>query len=394
MPIYSFVPDYFIPANCLNGSPFNLTGNAAGGRAYMDGYVQKVRNLMRNGDGLGRDFNAALPAAFKVSDIARVASGVYDYYMFEVKNTALNMSWLFVFPGRDSSGDAMTRGDQVQPGGSGVGFNYAQSWSAAPGTGSIGVTNPVIFVFINSDVTTDDFDLAFNNTTNLTYTGGDFTAPSTSNLPWNTPAKMAAFLPSHLKDGRGLAIPLGGSTSLEALDLMINFNDESTDCGVEVLGSYGGDKDCSNISIQGKCVESVTPGDTFLSAHVWASFNTTGASYGVPASGEGYVDGRTSAGAAKTNWNLVPQKTLTLGNEKVGADFIWYRLGVVEGANNKGFVKASWMREIGGLNTAKNFRQRFAAPTGADCMVKFASTFALRYPPDVATFPFTFPERL
>lgn len=394
MAVYTFVPDYFIPSNCLNASPFNLTGNAAGGRAYMDGYVQKLRNLMRSGDGLGRDFNAALPAAFKVSDIARVASGTYDYYLFEVKNTALNASWLFVIPGRDSSTDAMSRGDQVQPGGTGNGFTYAQNWAALPGTGNIGTTSPFIFVFFNSDVATDDFDMAFNNATNMTYTGGDFTAPATSNLPWNTATKMNNFLPSHLKDGRGMAIFINGTTTTEALDLMIAFNDDASDFGVEVLGSYGGDKDCSNIAILGRCVESVTPGDTYLSALMWCFVNTSSTSYGVPTSGEGYVDGRTAAGAVKTNWNLVPQKTLTLGNEKVGSDFIWYRLGVVEGANNKGFIKASWAREIGGLNTAKSFRQRFAAPTGSDCMVKFVSTFAVRYHPDVPTFPFTFPERL
>ena len=394
MALHAYIPDLLIPSNCLNGSAFNATANAAGGRAYMDSYVLRMRNAMRSGDGLGYDFNAALPADFKVSDIARVAQGTYDYYMFEVRNTVINMSWVFVIPGRDSSSDAMTRADQVQPGGSGVGFNYVQNWGALPGTGSLGVTNPYMFVFCNSDVATEDFDMGFNSVPNMTYTSGDFSAPATANLPWNTATKMNNFLPSHLKDGRGVGFALAGTTSAEALDLMFVFNDDATDRGLMILGCYGGDKDVSNVAILGANITSVTPGDTYLSALIWAWFTTSGTSYGVPASGEGYVDGRTAAGAVKTNWNLVPQKTLTLGNEKAAGQYIWYRLGVVEGANNKGFVKPSWLREIGGLNTAQNFRQRFAAPTGADCMVKIASTFAARYPADLPTFPFTYPERL
>lgn len=395
MTIHSFVLPYIIPSNYINSSPYAPTPDAAGRRTAAQFFVTKIRDLFRNGDGLGYGFNAGLPSPWIVSDIARLTQSNFDYYIFEIKNTTLNKSWAFVFFGSDQSSDGASRGDQVQPGGSNQGFNYMQSISASPTTGNYGSLAPFSAVWYNPDTITDDFDMAFNGAAPLTYTGGDFSTPGTANLPWNTAAKMNAWLPSHGKSLRGACIQAGGTSSNQSIDMMINIDDNASDTNMGIFVSEGGDRDLSSYANIGDNLTSVTPGDTYLNGLIWGWYSTSATSYGVPVFGEGYVDARTSAGVATSNYNLVPQKTLTLLNQKDGSgDFIWYRIGVVVGANNKGFVKDTILREIGGLNIAQVYRQRFAAPSGADCMIKFASTYAIRYPPSVATFPFTFPERI
>lgn len=393
--LHSFVLPYIVPSNYMNASPYAPTADAAGRRAAAQLFMTKIRDLFRNGDGLGYDFNVGLPSPWIVSDIARVSQTSHDYYIFEIKNTTLNKSWALVFFGSDQSSDGAARGDQYQPGGTGLGFNYMQNITSSPSTGNYGAIASYVAVFYNPDTVTDDFEMVFNGAAPLTYTGGDFSTPGTANLPWNTAAKMNAWLPSHGKSLRGACIQTAGVTSSQSLDIMINIDDNPSDTNMGIFVSEGGDKDLSSYANLGDNLTSVTPGDTYLNGMIWGWYSTTTTSYGVPTSGEGYVDARTSAGAAITNYNLVPQKTLTILNQKDGSgDFIWYRLGVSVGANNKGFVKDTILREIGGLNIAQVYRQRFGAPTGADCMVKFASTYAIRYPPTIQTFPFTFPERI
>jgi len=399
MAMFSFVFPLLVPAMFLNASPLNLTSNAAGGRAVAQAYVQAVRDAMRSGDGRGNNWNVGLDADWKVSDIAYwQAATNSDMYAFEVKNTVLNKSWLFVFPGRDQAQDALVRGDTMQPGGASIGLNYVQNVDVTPATGNYSTTVPYFLIFFNTDTVTDDYELAFTNTTNLTYGTGDFTNPGTANLPWNTAGKMANFLPSHTKNPRGALIPLTSTTDLSLTDLMVSFDDNPSAPACYFYKAAGGDRDAATVGVIGDVLTSITPGDTFLAALVWAYMTTATTSFGV-AGGTGaagfcgWVDGRTSAGTAKTNWELTGQKTLTFTNRKDGGgNFIWYRLRVVEGLNDKGHVRDDVMREIGGHNIAQDYRDRYEAPAGA-CMVKYNSVWAINYPDNVPNFPFEWSGR-
>jgi len=390
MSLYTFIFPLLTGTDFLNASPLNLTGNAAGGRTLTRAYAAKVRNDMRNGDGRGNNWNAALPAAFKVSDVAEVLiSGDIYFYMFEVKNTALNKSWLFVIPGRDGSGNVIARGDLMQPGGAGAGANYVQNTAGAPAVGAIS-TSPTVLVFFNTDPATSDYGMAFNDAVNMTYTTGDFTAPASANLPWNTPAKMNAFLPSHNKNARGAYIDVGSFSGSFTADILVVLSDNAGEAGVYGYLSSGGDREIANMFGIGDFATSITPGDTFLTCMFWAYLTYGSGGYGVPGGtgGNGFVDGRTSAGVAKNNWQLTPLKSLTFANRKDGAgNFTWWRVRIVEGANDKGHIKAGVIREIGGFNIAIDFRSRFAAPAG-NCMVKYTNSWAVCYPANVPNFPF------
>lgn len=394
MALHPFYFPLWIPSMFMNASPLNTTANAVGGRAVIQSYILAVRNAMRNGDGLGNAWNDALPAEFKVSDIAYwQAATNADMYAFEVKNTVQNKSWLFVFPGRDQAQDQVVRGDTMQPGGTSQGLNYVQNVGGSPATGSVWNTTPYMLVFFNTDTVTDDFEMNFSNTTNLTYGTGDFTNPSTANLPWNTATKMNNFLPSHTKNPRGAMIELASTTGDLLKDMLFVFDDNSSRPACYFFLSEAGDRDCVNLGVIGDVLTSITPGDTYLAALIWATLTTSSTSYGVPigtggAGFMGWVDGRTSAGVAKTDWQLTCQKTLTFANRKSGAGtFVWYRVRVVEGANDKGHVRDDVMREIGAHNIAQDYRERFEAPAGG-CMVRYTSAWGMTYPTNIPNFPF------
>jgi hypothetical protein len=392
---------YFFPriraTKVLNASNLNLTGNAAGGRAVMDSLVQFIRNSMRVGDGLGFAWNQALPASYKVSDIVRFLGNgsSAECYAFEVKDTVNKRSWAFILPGRDQTQDQMSRGDQYVVGGSANAGVYAQLTSSSPSTAAYSITTPVFQVFYNPDTDLGDFDFGFNNPVNLTYTLGDFPSPVPAQFPLNTTIKANAFLPSHAKTLKGMYTSIASSSGEIQDDLMIVFDDDTTNPALYCFHSTGADNDLVTSFIMGKIIDSRTDGDTFLDGCFWVNLNTTGTAYGDPSSGEGYAIARTSAGVLTTNYNMVPRKTITYGNEidPVTLNYIWNRVNISIGANDKGWISGNVIREIGAFNASGSYRARYAAPTSGDCMVKFVDSYAIRYPANVPSFPFNYRER-
>lgn len=393
MALHTFIAPLYASSMFANASPLNLTGDFNGGRAAFQAWITRFRDHFRNGDGQGANWNQALPAGWKVSDIARVTQDNDDVYLFEIKNTTLNKSFLFIMGGRNTY-DQMARFDTASMfGNTSAGHVWCQNVDAAPAnTGNFSAVNPLI-VFYNPDPATDDFDMAFTDSVNLTYGTGDFTAPATANLPFNTDAKVNAFLPSHANSQRGFykATPYPVNNTLH--EFMFIINDDPTETGIIFLSSDTSFKTTDSICGLGEYAQSVTPGDTFLSCGFWSYLTHGSTFFGThPGSFNGYVHGRTSAGVAKHNWNLVCAESLTFGNRKTGGNFIWNRMQVIEGANNKGFISPNIIREIGGFNIPQDFEERYDLGAGV-AMVKYTESWALRYAGDVPTFPFLWAGR-
>lgn len=394
MPLKTYLFPYNSPNMFLNGSPLNLTGDGVGGRAVFDAYVLRCRNAIRDGDGQGQNWNQAIGGDWKVSDIARFNGGTNsDVYLFEVRNLTLNKSMLFVFCGRNTFSDDMSRDQYVQFG-NGNGNIWAQNVTTVPtNTGNMANAQCFFSVFFNTDVAADDYDMAFTSVPNMTYGTGDFTAPASANLPWNTLAKMNNFLPSHSKNPRGLYsyMNVTGNTQYE---YEVCINDDASECGVIVLGRAGGSPYPYSIWGLGDFAQSVTPGDTYLACAFWSNYTNNANSYGsISGSFNGYVDGRTSAGVAKYNWNLVCSESLTFGNRKDGSgNYIWNRMQIIEGAVNKGFMTPNIMREIGAFNGPQDFLERYDMGGGI-VMVKYNETWAIVQGSNIPNFPFMWPGR-
>lgn len=392
MSLKTYLFPYNAPDMFLNASPLNLTGDGAGGRAVFDLYVQRCRDAMRIGDGEGQNWNQALGGDWKVSDIARFNGGSNcDVYLFEARNLVLNKSMLFVFVGRNTTSNEMGRDQYVQFG-NGTGNVWAQNVVVAPNNSSaMGSAQSFFAVFFNTDVASDDYDMAFTDSVNMTYGTGDFTAPASSNLPWNTATKMNNFLPSHGKNSRGLYcyMPITGNSAYE---FEVCINDDASECGVIVLARAGGLPYPFAIFGAGDFAVSVTPGDTYLAVAFWSWYANSSTQYGlIQNSFNGHVDGRTSAGAVKYDWNLVCAESLTFGNRKDGSgNYIWNRMQIIQGANNKGFMSANIMREIGAFNGAQDFLERYDMGGGI-VMVKYNETWAIRQGAGIPNFPFKWP---
>jgi len=152
--------------------------------------VENFRNCIKNGFGSETvNLNKALPSPrWVVSDIARFNTGsTYDLgYAFVIRDTTEGCEWLITMPGLEAADNSSDGVEYLSAATTGR-YDTIQASAYAPqtGNGSTGHTGPTIGFSPDYATWTFSDGMGFDNTTALTYTGGDFTdltTPSTKAL--------------------------------------------------------------------------------------------------------------------------------------------------------------------------------------------------------------------
>lgn len=160
----------------IRGNEFISSNRAAAGARL---YVVAVRDAMR----------AALPdSRYKISDVAEW-SGASNFkgFAFIFRDTTIGYEWLFCMGGQDTTSNTLTN----WIGSGGTLGTYCKEQSATGTVSSANSAGSGFLVFMNHDYSTHTFAMGFTNTTELTYSAGDFTAPASS--PYSA---LATFLPN------------------------------------------------------------------------------------------------------------------------------------------------------------------------------------------------------
>lgn len=355
-------------------------------------WVTELRDLMRSGDGEGYNFNIALPSPrYIVSDILEFRRSNHYFFAFVVRDTTMGFDWLFLEPGPDADGNGPSWFYYGAIGGTSSGAIYSQFTGSAPdNTGGPGPTTSIgTAVYFSGDYATDTFKMEFDNTTALTYTGGDFSHTSTK-LPADTTTKANAFLPT-TNNPRGAVFSF---TNPCPADRFYMFDEDD---GFLMGGnSKGGEADLYQFFIMGDTLETPSgSGDTYTLGTIWFELSESTAQAGKPTFGDGYVDSYNLSAARVHDYNL------TVG----GADFTrqnwfivdggvdkarWRAVGVENAGNVKGWVKTSIMRQLGVVGDGAHHREPWAAPSSALPGVRHHWRFATAYVAGVEIFPFSF----
>lgn len=356
------------------------------------GFVQELRDLFRNGDGNGYNFNVALPSPrYRVSDIVQFFRSSHQFFAFVVRDTTKGCEWLFIESGANSSNQGGAWFYYGCIGGVSNGAEYTQHVGSSPdNTGGPSPTSRYgTAIYYNPDYATDTWDMEFDDASALTYSGGDFSHVPTW-LPADTTGKANNFMPS-TSWPRGVSFNFSDPTPA---DRFFVFDEE--DGFLMACNTNAGDSDFYQVALLGDVLK--TPdgsGDTYTHGTVWVQVTTPTTEAGDPSQGEGYVDGFTSAGARKYNYNLAatgPDYTrsnwfIEDGGEKKAR---WRAVAVSEGLNDKGWLKTSVARQLGVFGDGAHHRELWAAPSSSRPLVKLHSRFAFAYPAGVEVFPFSF----
>lgn len=357
-------------------------------------YASHVRDLLRDGDGEGYNFNTALPSArYKVSDLVEFIRSGHRFYTFLVRDTSTTYEWLFLFGGTNNStsGEAWFYYGSI--GGTSSSDAYSQTVSLPPdNSGTSGPRTSLGWaVYVNPDWSTDTFAMEFDDATELTYTGGDYSHVP-SNLPADNSTKADAFMPS-TDWPRGARF---GASSNEPNDLLFIFDEDEP--ALLLAQTAGADSDFSIVAMLGDIL--TTPGgsgDTRTQGTAWVEVKNTANEAGEPSHGEGYVDAFDSAGARVHDYNWQPAKTYTRKNWFVDVggtkEAKWKAVAVGNSSDDKGWLKTSLARELGSFNDSIHHRELWNAPSSSKPMVKITNAVALMYAPDVQVFPFSFPTK-
>jgi len=351
------------------------------------------RDLIRNGDGKSYPFNKALPARYKVSDICKFSNGTRSGYAFIVRDTTAGCEWLFLFSGYDSSSNVPAANYFIIPG-STSSYPYFQNCAIEPdNTGYITSSGFGLNVMFNPDYASDTFDMKFNDSTELTYTGGDF--GTSSALPANSTSKANIFLPN-TDYPRGITMIQSGSESVNGSDIFLCFDEDEE--ALDIMMSQGSSKNPDFICKMGNILDPDDVGDTYTQGMMWIETTATSTqnTSGNPDHDEGYVDCFSSAGSRLYDLELVFRKTLTQDNElTVGSKFKWYPVEVSNGGAMKGHLKGNLGREASAYNAREYYLQLFAEDPASPTItfMKVTDALLMKYPNGVPPFPFTFPTK-
>jgi hypothetical protein len=170
----------------------NHTGTIAGGQVVARQSVENWRNCIKNGLGAETvNLNKALPSPrWVVSDIGRWGTGatIDKGYFFVVRDTTEGCEWCLSLGGLESDNNASDGPEWFGPTSTGR-YDCVQSTRNIPSNGGGSTYHIGPMMGFSPDYATWSFadnGMGFDNTTTLTYTGGDFSTvgvvPSTKAL--------------------------------------------------------------------------------------------------------------------------------------------------------------------------------------------------------------------
>jgi hypothetical protein len=344
--------------------------------------VKSLRDLFRSGDGLGfTDFNNALNSSrWKVSDIVEMGSGSQEeMYAFILRDTTNTVEYLFVYAGRDSATSNAELNDYID-----WDATTLQKVTTAP-SGSIGSDAFVFCVFINPDYVTSSFgrNWSFDNTTEMTYTGGDFediTAISDPDTDWDSD-----WFPSGVNAPRGLAFTGVASNENKSMAVVIDDVEDAMLCLVtEAYTNH-----VSQLGILSKNLfRTNTAGDTYTQGVLWC--NATQSASNLALENHFYADGFDNAGVAVDDFALAIDQLFTDENEEVGDNYKWRAISATSPDFDKGWINDSLLIEIGAYNSGASFLARYAHPDSNNPCCRYTNGAAFMWVPNVPAWPFTY----
>lgn len=208
---------------------------AGGNQARAEAHIVEMRDALRS---------AFSGPRFVVSDIARwVGTTGTLGYAFLFRDTTKGCEWLFGFGSRS---DSNTYGWLYQMWGNGNATTYGtyfKYYASSAWTNPSTTSNAYGLIHFNYNYAGSTYSFGFNNTTTLTYTGGDFSTPGTS--PYTA---LATFMPS--TTGRYHGVDLVGNAGSEYNRRCITYDLSKGVMGYDI--TYAGNMSSYTTYISGK----------------------------------------------------------------------------------------------------------------------------------------------
>ena len=310
------------------------TGNAD---SLAEAGARAVFEAMR--DALRTDL-AAL--GVKVSDIGIWTTGTYTGMIFECHDPTANNS-LYVIGGYSSNTNPPDvddilglTGTNLRTRAKSIGVAFASA-SASPGSG--------LAILHNPDTTISRADLDFDDATELTYTGGDYTTLTTVNP--DSLAGLQAISPSHATYGM--------TTDLHGNDRCAHClgYDSTAKVWLYAMETSAGTSGSEGYVMWGPALDPSADANEYATLYVWGSRSSTTGMRGIAHT---YAEVNAfDPGGTSRDYDLSPDEDLDSGNYKVsgGLDdgkLNWKKVEVNNGTGGsgvKGHVKENLFVEIG-----------------------------------------------
>ena len=382
---WAFVPPAFTWPSVNDPAPYRAN-------------VTNLRNTFRDGWGVGfTTFNDDLAptSRFKVSDIGTYVTGGFEgMYFFILRDITNNSEFLFTVSGRDASTSPSEYSDYWGDGTSGTGNTYEQVVSqTAVSAGGQNHSYPGIGVYYNPDYATSSMtrSFGFNDTTNLTYTGGDFTSVTTP------PLTDSDVLNNWLPVG-GVKYPKGfifysNISSIDPMTMMFILDD-----ALDTMAIYqaGGSNDVylvvTEIALLGR--SAILPyivTDTYTQGGVWWSLAPSDGNLGTHT--YAYANGFSEAGTRIHDYAHQYYESYTHLNQVDGSGNIKWRTIPLSSASDtaKGTIHPDLALEIGAYNSFSSMPGTiYNLPSAAAPMMKYTASAATMYAQSLPRFPFPF----
>lgn len=367
--------------------PLNFSNSSADLTTVLENNAQQMRDYFRDGDGNAFGImNEALPAKYKVSDIGTWGSTYQEGYAFIVRDTNAGCEWMFAFSGEESNDNNAEMNDWWDDDQS----HYQPVEDTPVNTGGTGSgISEAMLVYFNPDYATDSFitPFGFDNTTELTYSGGDFTTVTT-----NPNVDFSEWLPSGVLYPKGFLFT-PSATGAEGAYVRVDMVWDDTYDMLAIYwceGKEAGGRPTKIALLGGEyCIPNVG-GDTNLMGGVWIQLEETPSRIGQTshAYGQGFDD----AGARIYDYDLDWSQSYTPGNELNASDeYKWRAVGLVSASNDKGHVHTDLLREIGAYQSWVSYGLRFNAPSATEPMVKVTDTVATMWADQLPAPPVAIP---
>jgi hypothetical protein len=361
--------------------------------AIYQANAQSLRDCLRDGwVSPAGEFNVALPSPrWKVSDIGiRTITALEQAFFFLARDTTNNCEYLFVISGRDATtspaefndgwGATVGHGDITQ--------HVTIAYTLSP---TVGNNNLCIGVYFNPDYATSSMarSFGFDNATDLTYTGGDFTEVTTA--PSTNAIIISDWLPAGgVKWPKGFVFYATPSISVTTTSYMLVFDDVLDNLSVFVAGSTATASNWRHVSqafVLGRNV--IVPsagGDTYTQGGAWWYMPAQATSMA-------YAHGYSSAGVLIHNYTQSILSAYTAQNQFTTlGDVKWRQIPITSPSDTaKGHLHPSVALEIGAWRSFASFIGTvYGKPTLTDPMVKMSEQVVLMYVDAIPYFPFPF----
>lgn len=339
------------------------------------------------------EFNQALASPrWKCSDIGQYTSTYERGYYFILRDTTNGCEYLFCVAGRDASASPAEIPDFW---GDTTGGNvHLQPTNIAPvSAGGTPYSRGGICVYYNPDYATSSFARAFgfDDTTNLTYTGGDFTAVSSS--PLTTANLTTNWLPvGGVEYPKGFVFYNNAGQSDPVMYMFVIDDVKDTMAIFSAAGNSSSLLECNVIALLGGQV--ILPAlvtDTRTQGGAWWTLAIDDGNLGTHT--HAYAQGFSSAGTRIHDYALDPLNAFTYYNQaNTLGDMKWRAVPITSASDTaKGHLNPDLAMEVGAYNDIASFLGTiYDFPAAATPMMKYTASMALMYAQSIPRFPFGF----